>query len=186
MTTLYLLQPNATLGKKQEAFQVAIQQPDRSWVQQTIAAQTVQQIVLMGHPRVTGQAVAYALQLKIPIHHLSYFGQYLGSVLPGYSRNGQLRLAQYAVYQDESKRLGYVQVIAAAKIHHQGVVLARRDGLSEKVKQYRKQVKEQRTVEQVRGVEGIAARDYFRGLQELLDPVWVITGTFMGYSVNLF
>lgn len=176
MTTLYLLQPNATLGKKHEAFNLAIQQPDESWARQNIPAQTVEQIVLMGHPSVTGEAVAYALELGIPIHHLSGFGKYLGSALPGYSRNGQLRLAQYALYHNTPERLRCVQSIVAAKIHNQALVLAKRDHHAQTLKGYKKQVKTQTSLDQVRGVEGIAARDYFAGFQELLDPVWGFTG----------
>jgi len=43
----------------------------------------------------------------MPVHYLSVFGKYLGSALPGYSRNGSLQV--YAVYHDIERRLALVR-----------------------------------------------------------------------------
>jgi CRISPR-associated protein Cas1 len=94
MSTLYLTQPNAVLSKKHEAFHVALKQEDGSWKKQPIPAQTLEDIVLLGYPSVTGEALGYALELGLPVHYLTQFGKYVGSALPSESRNGQLRLAQ--------------------------------------------------------------------------------------------
>lgn len=155
---------------------MALKQEDDSWKKQSIAAQTVDSIILMGHPSVTGEALAYALELGIPVHYLSRFGKYLGSALPGHSRNGQLRLAQYGLYCDATRRLTVVQAIVRAKIHNQALVLAKREQQRQQLKTYRRKVDSQTTLDQVRGTEGMAARDYFAGLQDLLDPVWNFSG----------
>ena len=78
MSVLYITQPDAVLNKSHEAFKVAIKQKDGSWKKQSIPAQTVEQIVLMGHPSITGEALCYALELGMPVHYLSSFGKYLG------------------------------------------------------------------------------------------------------------
>ncbi|MEM9119536.1 MAG: type I-D CRISPR-associated endonuclease Cas1d [Cyanobacteria bacterium P01_F01_bin.56] len=176
MSVLYVTQPDAVLSKAYEAFKVALKQEDGSWQKQSIPAQTVEQVVLMGNPCITGDALVYALELGMPIHYLSSFGKYLGSALPGESRNGQLRLAQYQLYGDAERRLELVKAIVQAKIHNQHSVLYRHKQKSDELKQFKKQVKTQTTIDQVRGVEGIAAKTYFGVWRKLLGDRWQFQG----------
>jgi CRISP-associated protein Cas1 len=176
MSVLYVTQPEAVLSKKYEAFTVAMKQEDGSWKKQSVPAQTVEQVVLMGNPQVTGDALVYALELGMPIHYLSVFGKYLGSALPGYSRNGALRLAQYAVYHDDQRRLELVQAIVMAKIHNQYNVLYRHEQKDNPLKLRKQQVKEQGTIDQVRGIEGLAAREYFGYFPRMLGDKWSFSG----------
>ncbi|MHC5935979.1 type I-D CRISPR-associated endonuclease Cas1d [Nostoc sp.] len=176
MTILYVTQPDAILSKNYEAFNVALKQSDGSWKKQSVAAQTVQQVVLMGNPQVTGDALVYALELGMPIHYLSSFGKYLGSALPGYSRNGQLRLAQYKLYNDPVGRLELVKTIVAAKIHNQYQVLYRHNERENPLKERKSLVKSQKTLEQVRGIEGLAAREYFACWPRMVGKDWTFAG----------
>jgi CRISPR-associated protein Cas1 len=176
MSILYVTQPDAVIEKTYEAFTVSLKQENGSWKKQTVAAQTIEQVVLMGNPRITGDALVYALELGMPIHYLSGFGKYLGSALPGHSRNGQLRLAQYQTYCDAEKRLDLVKAIVTAKIHNQSTVLYRHHQREHSLKQRKGMVKSQGTIEQVRGVEGIAAKDYFGCWSKMLDKSWKFTG----------
>lgn len=176
MSVLYVLQPEAVLSKTYEAFTVAIKQEDGSWKKQSVPAQTVDQIFLMGNPQVTGDALVYAMELGIPIHYLSPFGKYLGSALPGYSRNGALRLAQYGLYHDSEKRLALVKAIVAAKINNQHTVVYRRQKAENSLMSRKKLVKEQGTLDQVRGIEGLAAREYFACWPSLLGNQWTFNG----------
>jgi CRISPR-associated protein Cas1 len=176
MSVLYVTQPEAVLNKNHEAFTVALKQEDGSWQKKTIPAQTVEQVVLMGNPQITGDALVYALELGMPVHYLSTFGKYLGSALPGHSRNGQLRLAQYSAYFDEERRLGLVKAIVTGKIHNQYGVLYRHKQQENPLKLRKGEVKSQVTLNQVRGIEGLAAREYFAHLARILDPVWGFAG----------
>lgn len=176
MTVLYVTQAEAVLSKNYEAFHVALKQEDGSWKKQSIAAQTVEQVVLMGNPQVTGDALVYALELGMPVHYLSSFGKYLGSALPGYSRNGQLRLAQYQLYNDSEPRLELVKAIVAAKIHNQYNVLYRHNERDNPLKERKNQVKSQKTIDQVRGIEGLAAREYFACWSRMVGTQWIFTG----------
>ena len=176
MSVLYVLQPEAVLSKAYEAFTVAIKQEDGSWKKHSIPAQTVEQVVLMGNPQVTGDALVYALELGMPVHYLSVFGKYLGSALPGYSRNGSLRLAQYAVYHDIERRLALVKAIVTAKIHNQHAVLYRHGIGENPLKLRKKLVDEQTTLDQVRGIEGLAAREYFACWSSMLGDLWSFAG----------
>lgn len=176
MSVLYVTQADAVLSKNYEAFNVALKQSDGSWKKQTVAAQTVEQVVLMGNPQVTGDALVYALELGMPVHYLSSFGKYLGSALPGYSRNGQLRLAQYKLYSDPVGRLELVKAIVTAKIHNQYQVLYRHNERDNPLKERKSLVKSQKTIDQVRGIEGLAAREYFACWPRMVGKQWTFTG----------
>jgi CRISPR-associated protein Cas1 len=176
MTTLYVIQPDAILSKDYEAFVVTLKQEDGTWKKHKVAAQTVNEIMLMGNPQVTGDAFTYALELGMPIHYLSSFGKYLGSALPKSSRNGQLRLAQYQVYSDPVKRLELVKTIVTAKIHNQYNVLYRHNEKDNPLKERKSLVKNQQTLDQVRGVEGLAAREYFACWQNMVGKQWTFNG----------
>jgi CRISPR-associated protein Cas1 len=172
VSVLYITQPDAILNKKYEAFTVSLKQENGGWQKRSLSAQTIEQVVLMGNPQVTGDAFVYALELGMPIHYLSSFGKHLGSALPGQSRNGQLRLAQYALHQNEPQRLELVKAIVTAKIHNQHTVLYRHKIRDNPLKQRKSLVKEQQTLNEVRGVEGLAAREYFACWQEMLGDRW--------------
>lgn len=176
MSVLYVTQPDAVLNKNYEAFTVALKQEDGTWKKQNIPAQTVDQVVLMGNPQITGDALTYALELGMPVHYLSSFGKHLGAALPGYSRNGQLRLAQYSTYMNELQRLELVKAIVAGKIHNQYAVLYRHGLRDNPLKLREKQVKEQKTLDAVRGIEGKAAQEYFGNWQEMLGNKWIFPG----------
>lgn len=176
MSILYVTQPDAILSKQYEAFQVALKQEDGSWQKQKVPAQTLEQVVLMGNPQVTGDALVYALELGLPVHYLSSFGKYLGAALPGYSRNGQLRLAQYRLYDDPVRRLALVQSIIQAKIHNQYNVLYRHGQKDNQLKERQKQVFAQDSIDKARGIEGIAAKEYFSYWPAMLNSQWKFTG----------
>lgn len=172
MSVLYVTQPEAILSKQYEAFVVAIKQENGTWNKQSIPAQTVEQIVLMGNPQITGDALTYALELSIPVHYLSIFGKYLGSALPGYSRNGALRLAQFELYQNTENRLNLVKAIVSGKIQNQFTVLYRQKISDSPLKSHKKLVTQKNTLDEVRGVEGIAAKDYFAEWSTILKEPW--------------
>ncbi len=176
MSILYITQPDAVINKVHEAFKVALKQEDGTWKKRSIPAQTVEQLVLMGNPQITGDALTYALDLGMPVHYLTYFGKYLGSALPGYSRNGQLRLAQFQLHQDTAKRLALVKAIITAKIHNQRSLLYRHGQRDDSLKIRKSQVPEQQTLDQVRGIEGLAAREYFASWNRILKHGWTFPG----------
>ena len=176
MSVLYVTQPEAVLSKTYEAFTVAIKQEDGTWKKQSVPAQTVEQVVLMGNPQVTGDALTYALELGMPVHYLTIFGKYLGSALPGYSRNGALRLAQYALYYNTERRLELVKTIVSAKIQNQYLILYRHKVAETPLKSHKKLVTQKADLDQVRGVEGLAAKDYFADWSAILKEPWSFPG----------
>ncbi|ACB00881.1 MULTISPECIES: type I-D CRISPR-associated endonuclease Cas1d [Cyanophyceae] len=178
MSTLYLTQPDAILSKQQEAFKIALKSEDGTWKKQSIPAQTLEDIVLLGYPSMTGEAFGYALELGLPVHYLSRFGKYVGSALPNESRNGQLRLAQFRAHENPNQRLDIVKAIAKGKIHNQYNLLYRRGQKENPLKGREKLVLQKQSLDEVRGVEGLAAREYFACWQDILGDQWKFTGRF--------
>jgi CRISPR-associated protein Cas1 len=178
MATLYLTQPDAVLSKKYEAFCIALKQEDGTWKKQSIPAQTLEDIVLMGYPSISGEALGYALELKLPVHYLSSFGKYVGSALPADSRNGQLRLAQFRAHENRDHRLELVKAIVRGKVHNQYNLLYRRGQRDNPLKGREKLVLQKGSIDEVRGVEGLAAKEYFGCWQEMLGEDWVFSGRF--------
>ncbi|NEP20460.1 MAG: CRISPR-associated endonuclease Cas1, partial [Leptolyngbya sp. SIO4C1] len=91
-------------------------------------------------------------------------------------RSGPLRLAQYGVYHDRGRRLALVKSIVAAKIHNQHAVLYRHKQTDHPLKQTKALVRQKQTLDQVRGVEGLAAREYFAVWATMLDAAWQFKG----------
>jgi CRISP-associated protein Cas1 len=176
MPVLYVSQPDAVLSKTYEAFTLALRQEDGSWKKHSVPAQTVEEVVLIGNPQVTGDAMVYALELGIPVHYLSVFGKYLGGAQPGYSRNGALRLAQYQLHCDAAKRLDLVKSIVTAKIQNQHTVLYRQNIKDNPLKANKKLVAEQQTLNEVMGIEGLAAKNYFAAWAAMLQEPWHFPG----------
>lgn len=176
MPVLYVTQPEAILSKTYEAFTLAVKQEDDTWKKKAIPAETLEQIVLMGNPGITGEALTHAMDLGIPVHYLTYYGKYIGSMLPGYSRNGRLRLAQYALYHDTPRRLELVKAIVSAKIHNQTLILYRQKADDSQLKTRKKLVDSQDSIDKVRGIEGLAAREYFQALKSIFDDSWGFNG----------
>ena len=96
--------------------------------------------------------------------------------MPAYSRNGQLRLAQYRLYEDQGRKLELVKAIVTAKIHNQATVLYRHSVKEHPLKQRKAGVQSQETIDQVRGMEGLAAREYFACWSQMLKEPWTFAG----------
>jgi CRISPR-associated protein Cas1 len=76
------------------------------------------------------------------------------------------------LYHDERKRLELVKAIVTAKIHNQQLILYRHKLEDTSLKSCKKRVNEQATLNQVRGVEGLAAKEYFACWDTLLRDPW--------------
>lgn len=82
-------------------------------------------IALMGNVQVTAQALHFLMQQGIDISHYTYGGQYLGQTAAESSKNIFLRLSQYELYNNETRRLEMAAAIVANKIGNQLCVISR-------------------------------------------------------------
>ncbi len=74
------------------------------------------------------------------------------------------------------KRLELVKTIVIGKIHNQYNVLYRHNEKENPLKERKNLVKNQQTLDQVRGVEGLAAREYFACWQNMVGQQWTFNG----------
>lgn len=129
--------------------------------------------------QLTSQALSLLLDRGVDVAFVTGRGRLRGTLVSGVSRNVFLRLAQFERWRDQSFRLAFARAVASAKIRHQGRVLARfarnhpqrversaRVGLKSAIRQLR----EARSVDEVRGIEGSAAAAYYQQFSRLLDP----------------
>jgi CRISPR-associated protein Cas1 len=72
--------------------------------------------------------------------------------------------------------LAITQAVVSGKIHNQYNVLYRHGQTENTLKIREKAVNQQKTVDQVRGIEGLAAREYFAGLSAILSPDFNLQG----------
>ena len=80
------------------------------------------------------------------------------------------------MYHDAHRRLALVKAIVTTKIHNQHAVLYRHGQAENLLKLRKKLVQGQTTLDQVRGVEGIAAREYFAYWSKMLNHPWEFVG----------
>ncbi len=108
-------------------------------------------------------------------------GRFLGRISGPQSGNPMLRLAQFRAYEDSRRRLGLARALVAGKLHNYRQLLlraardaaaARQDRLRELAARHAEALVELATAPSltvVLGIEGQAARGYFRGL-DILSP----------------
>lgn len=108
-------------------------------------------------------------------------GRFLGRVSGPQTGNPLLRLAQFRAYEHPERRIGLARAIVAGKLHNYRQLLlrsardatnGRQTGLRDVAKRHATALADlgkATTLPEVLGIEGHAARDYFRGLA-LLTP----------------
>ena len=150
---------------------------------QRIPLEMVDSLVLMGGAQVTTQALDACIRRGVRVASLRMGGSVRFIVSGATGGNVHLRLAQYRAVTDETLSLEIARVIVAAKLRNSSSVVKRwaRDANEpEKAKRLKSSARRilQRverlaaanTGDQVRGIEGDAARVYFRAVGQVLSP----------------
>ena len=131
------------------------------------------QVDLYGNVQLTTQALRALLKKNIPVNYFTYGGWYIGRTVGHGSKNVDLRLAQYRAADDVAFCLGVARSIVAAKILNCRTLLRRNSArpcritLSE-LKQLARKARRSQKLESLLGIEGTAARIYFRSFTGML------------------
>ena len=183
MSTVYLTEPEATLRQAGNHLVVTAPRdcPDAGVRERTlldIKPHLIEGITLVGRTHITSNATRFCLRQGIPVAWLSRSGDYLGRLTPEMNRNADLRLCQCAAALDPAERLRFATKIVAAKAHNAAVALeiARSNhtgipALGAAIRALRKAagaMEQCGDLEQLRGLEGDAARKYFSGLAAVM------------------
>lgn len=142
------------------------------------------EILVYGTVSVTGEAFSLLSKYKIPLSIKTYSG--IDDVLVQYrgEKNVFLRQAQFRILDDKEKSLEIAKKIVKGKIKNQISFLQRikrNESISEEkvelineIKSCIDEVENCKTVESLRGIEGLASRKYFSVFANHIKPSWAI------------
>lgn len=128
MTTLYLTEPRSLVKKDGDTLLVSIPADKTKGTAARnvrVPMMKVTQVVVMGDSTVTTPALLALLDQKVDVAFCDYHGRFCGQLSSGLSRNGQLRLAQYAHHVDYGKRIALARNFVAGKLANQRTLLLR-------------------------------------------------------------
>lgn len=158
---VYVQSQGATVGKEDESILVR----SREGVFRSRLIDT-SQLCVFGNIQVSAQALHTLLGAGIPICHFSFAGWFYGVSHGIGNRNAAMRLHQYRVVSDPEASLEIARGLVAAKIRNCRTLLRRNhDSISASVldglERLSADAERSPSVENLLGVEGLAARVYF-------------------------
>lgn len=176
LSTLYVRNHRARIGHRRGS--LLVKTPDGN---QRVPLEGIDGLVMLGGGQVTSQALEACVKRGVRVAALRQSGAVRFVVGHKTAGNVHLRTALYRAVTDEDASLLLSRTVVAAKLQNSGRVVGRwsRDSrdraVSESLASRAGQILSRvarletaRTPDHVRGVEGDAARIYFRGIRELL------------------
>lgn len=173
MAVLYIKEQGACVRKMDEC--VVITKGTETLMRAPAA--NLDNIAVIGNVQVTSQALQMLMTRGVDVNYFTFSGKYLGHTAAEASKNVFLRLAQYEVYHDLERRLEMARKIVDNKIRNQISLIQgahfqpseyqwRQD--VEKMEQYRRQLPEKQTSNEILGIEGICSSIYFGAFGKML------------------
>lgn len=166
MAVIYIKEQGAVIQKK--GGRIAVSKNAQPLMEFPVS--NIDGIALMGNVQVTAQALHFLMQQGIDISHYTYGGQYLGQTAAESSKNIFLRLSQYELYNNETRRLEMAAAIVANKISNQLCVISRhrweeypewkKD--AEQMRKLQEKISTAETANELLGIEGMCSNIYFR------------------------
>lgn len=139
---------------------------------QKIPWKKIRQIAVVGKQRMSGGVFYRCLQEEIPVTFQRLNGTSYGQLIPERSYyQKHIAPIQWQQFQAPEVCLAWAKSVVRAKIHNQGVVMKRQlSKLPEYTHKLMKQVEQCQSLETLRGVEGNAAKLYFRDFGKFVKP----------------
>lgn len=129
----------------------------------------VGRILIYGHTEVTSQTMCALMEKNIPLFYLRRSGRLKGKIAPTVDGYVSLRQRQYSLFHDPSYCLALARSFVDTKLANMEVVIIhlmqKRKGTGEAcfpIQQARKKLASCLNNDELMGVEGAAARHYFR------------------------
>ncbi len=174
--SLHVVTQGARIGRSGDALAVA----ERDQELLVVGAREVSDVVIHGHGQITTQALRLCAAEEIPVHFVTTSGAYVG-VFTGGAPAVQRRLRQLRALSRDEAALPLARRLIQAKIENQLRHLLRssrkspalRERMAGPIDELRRALRgaaRARLREDLMGQEGLAARGYFAGLGELVDP----------------
>ena len=176
LSTLYVRNHRARVRHRKGSLLVV--SPDDS---QRIPLEAIDSLILMGGAQVTTQALYACVRRGVRVSSLGMGGSIKFIVSGATGGNVHLRIALFSAANDQIHSLALSKVIVAAKLQNSRLVVERwardekdpekAESLASRGKQIRERIGRLVTAEtgdHVRGIEGDAARIYFRAVSQVL------------------
>ncbi len=133
------------------------------------------QLNLFGNVQVSAQAVRELAARDIAVIHLSYGGWLAAVTTPPPHKNIELRRRQFQTADDVAACLRLARAFTAGKIRNCRTLLRRNardlpEGVLHRLAESRRRAERARMIEQLLGIEGTAAREYFGNLARMFKP----------------
>ncbi len=172
LNTVYVREHRARVGHRRGSLLVSLPAGKRR-----IPLEAIDALVLVGGAQITTQAVAACVRRGVRVAALTMGGAVRFVVGGPASGNVHLRLAHYRAVENEAHSLRLSKTVVAAKLQNSSRVVGRwgrdereplrSDDLTKRATQIRERVARLANAsnpDEVRGIEGDAARIYFRAL----------------------
>ena len=177
LNTVYVREHRARVGHRRGS--LLVRSPDGS---QKVPLEAVDAVVMLGGGQITTQALEACVKRNVRVVALRQGGSVRFVVGGPTGGNVHLRAAQYDAVADEGQSLIVARAVIASKLQNSRRVLGRwsrdeRDGtVAEQIAERAKLILERiprlpgaETLDEVRGIEGDAARTYFGGMRLALS-----------------
>jgi len=173
METIYIIKNGLQLKKKSD--RIAIKKDSK--IIEEFHTMDLKRVLIFGKIQMTTDLMSYLASKGIEVAFLSEWGRFKFRLVPETSKNIYLRMAQHARYKDKDFRVRISKTLVKAKLRNQRSFLIRyqRNQPGVKLEKYIKKLKdcalkidEKETVEEIMGVEGFGAREYFEAYGKLL------------------
>ncbi|HMS83189.1 MAG TPA: CRISPR-associated endonuclease Cas1 [Nitrospira sp.] len=166
---LYVQQPGARVGKQGDCLRVM----DHDEVLAEARLIEISHLVLFGAVQVSTQVVQELCRREIPISYLSSGGWFYGITTSLMHKNVELRRRQYAVASTPSACLGLAIRLVQAKIANCRTFLRRNHAAApetvlQDLKRDHVHAAQAKSLEELLGIEGTAARRYFAEFKGML------------------
>lgn len=173
--TLYLHEQGCTLSKEGGRFFVT----KGETILLEIPIIRISHIIIFGNCLITPAVYQTCLINNIPIALLSSRGRYYGTIDSYVNRNTELEKIQFLRSLDKSFSLAFAINQVKIKIHNSRVLLQRHNkkiksseinSVLDRTKNVLQSIDSVSSVEQLRGIEGNAASEYFQNFGTLFNP----------------
>lgn len=168
---LYVQANKAKVSKKGETLEITVdEQPAK-----TVRLLDVSQVVIMGNVYLSSPCLHELMRREIPVSWHSYGGWFLGHTIGTGHKNVELRTAQYHASFNERTCLRIAKGLVQTKIMNCRTLLRRNwrgddkpDDLLSSLKRDIRQAQRVSSLQELLGVEGIAAARYFGAFGRLI------------------
>lgn len=129
----------------------------------------IDRILLIGSQSITPQAVEFALEKEKDILFLSKYGKVKGTIKSINSKNVFLRLAQYELWRDKSKRCNFAKSIVKGKIKNQNKLLKKYKMKELNIERILNKINNADDINTLMGIEGEISKTYFNNFDLIIS-----------------